>query len=152
VLYLSEGLKEIPAITPPKIHPEAKHAFYVQAFKFDSQRAGVHREKFIDAVKAELPLMELREEEGVLINCGYVRPLYLQSLYQKRIAFGKNGYPFTLAGDHVSYDKGICPVVERMYFDEIFTMDLCHPSMTQQDLNDVITAFYKVWDGRNSLR
>jgi hypothetical protein len=96
--------------------------------------------------------MELREEEGVLISCGYVRPLYLQPLYQKRIAFGKNGYPFTLAGEHVRYDKGICPVVERMYFEELFMLDLCHPFMSIKDLDDIVTAFHKVWDGRNSLR
>lgn len=152
VLYLIEGLKQIPAITPPKIHPDAKHAFYVQAFKFDAQRAGVSREAFIDAVKAELPLMELREEEGVLISSGYVRPLYLQPLYQKRIAFGKNGYPFTLAGEHVCYDKGICPVAERMHYEELFMSDLCHPFMSPKDLDDIVTAFHKVWDGRNSLR
>jgi dTDP-4-amino-4,6-dideoxygalactose transaminase len=151
-LYLSDGLKDIPAISPPKIQRHAKHSFYVQSFKFDSQIAGLDRDNFINAVKAELPLMELREEEGVLIGCGYVRPLYLQPLYQKRIGFGNRGYPFNLAGDHISYEKGICPVAERMHFNELFTMDMCHPFMSKKDLDDIIAAFNKVWDNRSKLK
>ena len=39
---------------------------------------------------------------------GYLRPLYLLPLFQKRIAFG--GYPFNLSD--VQYPKGLCPVSE----------------------------------------
>ncbi len=151
-LYLSDGLRGLAGITPPRIHPEAKHAFYVQGFRLDAGTTGVARDAFVDAVKAELPLMELREDEGVLIGSGYVKPLYLQPLYQERIAFGSEGYPFTLATDSVSYSKGICPVAEQMHFQELFTMDLCHGFMTTEDLDDIIHAFHKVHGHKDALK
>ena len=51
----------------------------------------VRREKFIEAVKSELAPTELREDEGVGISYGYVKPLYLQPTYQNRIVYGKWG-------------------------------------------------------------
>lgn len=150
--YLAEKLGEIPAITPPHIRPDATHAFYLQAFRFDSAEAGIDRNGFIDAVKAELPVMRLREEEGVLIGCGYVKPLYYQPLYQKQQAFGRDGYPFTLAQDHVSYTANLCPVVERLWREELFTLDLAHSDMTKRDLDDIAAAFHKVWEYRHQLQ
>jgi len=151
-LYLSEGLRELEGITPPQIRPDAKHAFYVQGFKFNEAVVGVDRDTFVDAVKAELPVMKLREDEGVLIGCGYVPPLYLQGLYQQRIAFGNKGFPFSLADRSVSYEKGICPVVEQLHYHELFTMDLCHAFMSSGDLDDVIRAFHKVYELRDTLK
>jgi len=150
-LYLSDGLSEIEGIIPPKILPNVKHVFYVQGFKFEADKVGVFRDVFIEAVKAELPVMTLREDEGVLIGCGYVRPLYLQPLYQEKIAFGKNGYPFVLANPSVSYHQGLCEVVEQMHFCDLFTLDLCHGFMTTKDLDDIIRAFKKVYALRYSL-
>jgi len=150
-LYLSDGLSEIEGIIPPKILSNVKHVFYVQGFKFEADKVGVFRDVFIEAVKAELPVMTLREDEGVLIGCGYVRPLYLQPLYQEKIAFGKNGYPFVLANPSVSYHQGLCEVVEQMHFCDLFTLDLCHGFMTTKDLDDIIRAFKKVYALRYSL-
>lgn len=150
--YLLAGLGQIPAISPAQTHEMAKHSFYIQAGKFDSNLAGIDRNNFMEAVKAELPFMHLREKEGKLIGCGYVKPIYLQPVFQQRIAFGSKGYPFTHADKNISYKKGICPVVESMHFDKLFTMDLAHSFMSQKDLDDIIMAFNKVWENREDLR
>jgi dTDP-4-amino-4,6-dideoxygalactose transaminase len=150
--YLSEKLGEIPAIKAPVIREGCEHAFYMQPFKFKEEIAGISREIYIDAVKAELPPSKLREQEGVLISCGYAKPLYLEPIYQKRIAYGSKGFPFNLAEFGLDYSKGTCPVTEKMYEKELFAHDLMHSAMSKEDLEDVVAAFTKVWENISELK
>jgi dTDP-4-amino-4,6-dideoxygalactose transaminase len=147
--YLNEQLAQIPCILPTKIREGAKHAFYVHPLQFDAEIAGMHRNRFIDAVKAELPPTLLREESTVLLSYGYVKPLYLQPLYQERIAFGRDGYPFNLSD--VTYPQGLCPITEEMHFNRLVTHEFMRPGMTQSDMEDVVRAFQKVWDNKAEL-
>ena len=57
------------------------------------------------------------EAEGFPNTEGYVKPLYLLPAFQKRMALGRNGFPFTLT--EKTYHKGMCPIAERMYEKEI---------------------------------
>ena len=154
VEYLTDKLKNIPCLEPAKIRLQCKHVFYVHPIKFKPEVAGIHRDKYIEAVKAELMPIELRESEGVKIGCGYTKPLYLQPLYQNRIAYGKSGCPWACNkySGNVDYSKGICPVTEKMYEDVLITHELMRPGMTGEDLNDVVKAFEKVWDNISTLR
>jgi dTDP-4-amino-4,6-dideoxygalactose transaminase len=151
--YLAEKLQEIPPIIPPAIRHWCTHAYYVHPFKFKEEIAGISRDRFIEAVAAELPATKLRESEGVKIGCGYVKPLYLQPLFQNRICYGSKGYPFESPWyqGQVGYQKGICPVAERMHEKELFTHELMHSFLTKEDLYDVVEAFEKVWENRDEL-
>jgi dTDP-4-amino-4,6-dideoxygalactose transaminase len=152
-LYLNEKLAEIPAIGPTKIREGCTHSFYVHPLKFNQDSADIDRDTYIKAVRAELPPTELREQEGVLLSCGYVKPLYLQPIYQQKIAYGSDGFPFT--GPHysgqVDYSKGICPVAERMHGKEFFSHEMMRPPVTNNDLDDIVRAFSKVWEYRDKL-
>ncbi|MGA9045954.1 DegT/DnrJ/EryC1/StrS family aminotransferase [Sulfuricurvum sp.] len=147
--YLNEQLAQIPCILPTKIREGAKHAFYVHPLQFDAEIAGMHRNRFIDAIKAELPPTLLREESTVLLSYGYVKPLYLQPLYQERIAFGRDGYPFSLS--NVTYPQGLCPITEEMHYHRLVTHEFMRPGMTKSDMDDVVSAFQKVWDNKAEL-
>jgi dTDP-4-amino-4,6-dideoxygalactose transaminase len=151
--YLAEKLSRIPGIVSPPVREGASHAYYVQPFLYDETVSGVRRDRFIEAVKAELPATALRELEGQQIGVGYTKPLYLLPLFQKRIAFGSEGFPFTLAtGDRaVSYDKGMCPVAERLHEQTLFTHEFMRPPATREDLDDVVRAFEKVYEHREEL-
>jgi perosamine synthetase len=153
VAYLAEKLKNIPCLEPAMIRPQCKHVFYVHPIKFNAVVAGIHRDRYIEAVKAEIMPTELRESEGINVGCGYAKPLYLQPLYQQRTAYGKDGCPWTCDkySGNVDYSKGICPVAEKMYKDVLITHELMRPGMTTQDLDDVIAAFVKVWENRSKL-
>jgi perosamine synthetase len=131
-------------ITPPVVHPAASHAFYVYAVKFHAERAGLSRHTFAQALKAE----------GVPFGEGYVRPLYLQPLYQQRIAYGREGCPWTCGHYHgqVSYAKGLCPTAERLHEHELLIADICHTPLTPGDMDDVANAFEKVLEHRLELR
>ncbi|MFA6963153.1 MAG: DegT/DnrJ/EryC1/StrS family aminotransferase [Patescibacteria group bacterium] len=153
VNYLNDKLNQIPCLEVAKVRPESEHVFYLHAIKFDEAKAGVTREKFIEAVKAELAPIELRETEGVKIGTGYVKPLYLQPIFQQKIAYGDKGCPWKCAfyNDDVSYQKGICPVTEKMHYELLVTHELMRPPMTRDDLDDVANAFKKVWENRGQL-
>lgn len=149
VAYLAKQLAEIPCLRPAATRPGCRHAFYVHALRFDAAAAGVHRNRFIDAVKAELPPTLLREDSPVLLSYGYVRPLYLQPMYQQRIAIGRDGWPFSLS--QRTYPSGLCPVTERLHQHELVTHEMFRPPMAESDLDDVAAAFRKVWQQRREL-
>lgn len=150
--YLNKRLSQIPCLELARVRPRCTHAYYVQPIKYQQEIARIHRNKFIDAVKAELAPTKLRENEGVKIGYGYVKPLYLLPLFQKKIAFGNKGYPWSISKSKVNYNKGLCPVAEKMHFDILITNELFHPFMNKKDLNDVISAFTKVWENREELQ
>jgi perosamine synthetase len=152
--YLSARLAQIPAIIPPRVRHNCTHAYYVHACRFQEDIAGVCRNAFVDAVKAELPPFALREAEGVKLSYGYVKPLYLQPLFQQRIAYGSKGFPFCSSEftGTVDYRKGSCPTTERMHEQELFIHEFMVPSMTEKDLEDVVAAFEKVWENRAQLQ
>lgn len=154
VEYLSKKLSEVPCIEVAPTRPGATHVYYNHVLKFIPEVAGVSRNAFIDAVKAELPVSKLRETEGVKIGCGYVKPIYLEPLFHEQIAYGDKGCPFKCP--HVKnkpeYKKGICPVVEKMHEEILITHELMGAQMNKKDLDDVYNAFLKVWQNIDELR
>lgn len=152
--YLNKELSKIPGIKIADIRPGASHIYYVQPFLYDEKITGVSRDKFIGAVKAELPATRLRECEGQQISVGYNKPLYLLPLFQQQLAFGRSGYPFKsqFCKKGTSYNKGLCPVSERMYEKELFSHEFMRPPVTRKDLDDVISAFNKVYRFRDQLK
>jgi dTDP-4-amino-4,6-dideoxygalactose transaminase len=147
--YIANALGQIKGLTPPVIESESIHVYYTQAFKFNKEEMGIDRNTFINAIKAEIPSAILREDTP-LIGAGYVKPLYLQPLYQKRLthcSFNCEKYKGT-----VDYSKGICPTAEKLHFEELFSHEYMRPGMTKDDMNDVITAFHKVAENIDELR
>ncbi len=154
VAYLEKALAMIPCLEMPVVRDGCEHSYYVHAMQYKADVAGVSRELFIEAVKAELMPTLMREKEGVKVSCGYVKPLYLQPMYQQRIAYGSQGCPFScpLYEGQVNYAVGLCPNCESMYYDKLFLHELMRPSMSTGDLDDVIKAFVKVWDNIDELK
>ncbi len=147
--YLNEQLSHIPCLKATKVRPESKHVFYVHALQFDAKIAGMHRNSFINAVKAELPKTLLRDESEVLLSYGYVKPLYLQPLYQERVGFGKDGFPFSQSD--VEYPQGLCPITEKMHNELLVTHEFMRPGMGKEDMDDVVAAFKKVWKYKDQI-
>ncbi len=153
VAYLERKLQGVPGIQIPYAAQGARHVYYLHALGYDAQ-PGVSRATFVEALKAELPATELREGEGPLVGAGYVRPIYLEPMYQQRTAYGDKGCPFACPHykGSVSYEKGICPEVEKAHFETLLTHELMRPPMTESDLDDVAAAFHKVAENLDKLR
>lgn len=154
VAYLEARLRDIAFLTLPKVRPGCTHAYYQHALLMDPKGAGIGRDRFVAAVAAELPLTELRESDGPLISPGYTRPLYMQSLYRKRIGIGKRNHPF---GDPSrppmqNFAPGLCPTVERIQAEHLILHEMMRPGMGRDDLDAVADAFRKVAENLDELR
>ncbi len=141
--FLTTHLSSLDGLTPPRVKGGAVHGYYLYALKVDEKKLGVKRDRIVDALNAE----------GIPMTGGYTKPLYLEPLYQTRIAFGKDGFPFTYPGykGEVSYERGLCPVTERMFEHELMVTNVCHANISEPDLRDVVSAFRKVWDNLDAL-
>ncbi len=151
---IERGLAGIPGLGMPYRPDHSTHSYYLHALDFDAAVMGISRATFVAALKAELAPFEKREHEGVLVGAGYVRPLYLQPMYQKRIAYGQSGCPFScpLYDGKPDYSAGSCPTVERAYFERVITHEFMRPQLSEADIDDVIRAFHKVADSLPALR
>lgn len=135
--FLTARLKDFPGLTTPVVREGVVHGYYRYALRFDESIAGVSRDRFVDALNAE----------GIPMVKGYTEPLYLEPMYQRRIAFGGDGFPWTWPSwkGSVNYEPGSCPVVERLYYSELMCTDVCHANTAESDLLDVVAAFEKVY-------
>lgn len=148
--YLSSRLGALPGVTAPVVRKDCSHVYYMQEFLIDEALLGVSRNAFVEAVSAELPTSP--DRDWPLIEEGYVRPLYLLPMYQHQIAYGPHGFPFKSPQykGKVNYEKGICPVVERIN-QQIVSTEFMRSPATIEDMKDVVRAFEKVFEQRAQL-
>ncbi len=149
--FLGERLAKIPGLTPPQIEPGCTHSFYVYAARYDEEIVGVPRSAFVEAVARELPPAPSWEQ--LPFAEGYVKPLYLSPVYQRKIAIGSDGFPFNYHRDvEYNYAKGLCPVVERLYEKELLICPLVREPLEEQDLMDFVNAVEKVIENSGELK
>lgn len=135
---LSEGLTGLEGVTPPAVRPGCRHVYYVWAMRVCPE-LGVSRETFSQGLhKAGFPHFN-----------GYVRPLYLLPAFQKRIAVGGAGWPFTLTDR--KYERGLCPVTERMHEKELLCFETCAYRVDSKTRKALIRTFRDVHARRNKL-
>lgn len=134
--YLTEKIQEIDGLTHVK-YDFVKHAYYVYALLFDEKKIGIPRDKFCDALIAE----------GIPMGAGYVKPLYLNPLYQE-----KRAYAFEHYSGKVNYQKGICPVAESLYENELVMTMVCRPPANFGDIDDIVMAIKKVIENKNEFK
>ena len=110
--------------------------------KLDVDALGVSRDRIVAALRAEgVP--------GVMM--GY-QNVHLLPIFRNKIAYGANGFPWTLAEREITYGPGVCPVAEDLHARTFFGINLCMCEFHPQDVEAVIGAFRKVWDGLDALK
>ncbi len=148
VAFLNEQFAKFPAFEIlPTLTDGSVNTYYVYPIKFNQQVAGIHRNKFVEALNAEIPSAVLRET-APLVGAGYVKPIYLQPIYQQKAAWAYD--PKLYDGD-VNYAKGLCPVTEKMHFDVLFTHEYMRPGMHKEDMMDVVNAMEKILENVHEL-
>ena len=142
--YLTEKLKKFYGLILPKKENQSKNVYFYYPVRFKEEIVGIPRDIFVKALNAE----------GIPFGAGYVRPIYLEPLYQKRIAYGKKGCPFTCSFYErtVDYSRGICPVAERMHEKELIFTSVCRYPHSKEDMDDVARAFEKVFENQEDLK
>ena len=154
VSFIEAHLSDLSAdgcLTMPLIRPSSVHNYYTHAIKLNEKALGVSLDKFVAAVKAELPITELRENEGVLIGFGGAKPLYKLPLYQSGRKFNAGACSLTCPRyvGETGYQQ-ICTTAERVST-SLLVHELMHPCLTEADLLDFIEAIKKVFEHRSDL-
>lgn len=138
---LTDGIVGLEGLTPPKIRPGCRHVYYTWTLRYDERTVGVTREVFCRALAAE----------GFPHAQGYVRPLYLLPVFQQKVAVGGEGFPFSTSPGTL-YEKGMCPVCERMHEKEVILFEPCAYEVRNETIQLLIEAIHKVHRSRNELK
>jgi perosamine synthetase len=138
------ALAGLPGLVTPQVSAGCTHVYYIYGMTLDPARIGVRRERLVDALRAE----------GVpgLIS-GY-QNVHLYPLFQQRIAYGTRGFPWTspYCDRPVRYERGTCPVAERLHGETFLGISVCLNDYSMQDVRQVAGAFRKVWSQLDALR
>lgn len=140
--YLNNKLKEIDGIEIPKVRKDSTHVYYRYALKIDPNKIGIKAPLFVKALNAE----------GMQFYVSYMKPLYLQPLYQNQICYGDKGCPFKCPfyEGKVNYSKGICPNTELLE-DILISTEVVRPPQTFKDMDEIVLAIKKVIDNKDEL-
>ncbi|MCD4743183.1 MAG: DegT/DnrJ/EryC1/StrS family aminotransferase [Desulfobacteraceae bacterium] len=140
---LTIGLKSLESLNPPKVKENCTHVYYAYPLILDTEQLGIKRDVIHQALVAE----------GVPIGQGYTN-IHLLPLYQEKIAYGNDGFPWSsdVYKGNVKYNKGICPVAEKLHEKEIMAIPTCMHDWGKEDINIIIKAFTKVWSQLDALR
>jgi dTDP-4-amino-4,6-dideoxygalactose transaminase len=137
---LSDGVRNLPGLKPPAVRDGCRHNYYCWLARYDAAAAGLDRELYRDALIAE----------GVPCSTGYVAPLYRLPLFTKRIAIGRDGFPFNLGAP--DYTRVRCPVTERLHEREALLIEICAFEPGAELADRMAEAFRKVHRGAAALR
>ncbi len=133
--YLEKEINKINGLSHVK-YDHVEHAYYVFAFSYDENKIGISRDLFFDALIAE----------GIPCFAGYVKPLYLNPLYQEKNAFAFKNYK-----GNVVYEKGICPVAEKLNERKLIGISVCTYPSTLNDMQDIVNAIHKILNNKQEL-
>ena len=141
---LAKMLEDLPGIRLPLVDQEISHAFYIFAIGLDLEVMGVSRDTVVAALQAE----------GVPWVYGGYQNIHLQPMYQRKVAYGRDGFPWNLhpEDEHPDYEKGICPVAEKLHDQEIICLQICQHDYDARQRELVGEAFLKVWKNLEELR
>ncbi len=125
---IDRALNEIPGLTPVKLYPQVTRvANHLYLARYDKEAfAGVSREKFYEAMRAE----------GVFTYAGYV-PLYKEKLF----ITNPDEYPWL---KDRKYREMYMPNTEKLCSEQSIWLKQNHLLGTAADTQDVIDAFVKV--------
>ena len=139
-MRLMEGLKNLEGLKLPSISKDCTHVFYVFGMILDKDHVAKKRKLIANALIAE----------GVpALGVGY-QNIHLNKLFKNRIAYGTKSFPWRGLSDFdscVSYEKGQCPVAERLHNETFLGIGLCAHFYTNYEVDLIIDAFHKVWRG-----
>ena len=132
---LSEGLSSLSYLRTPVVRDNCSHVYYAYPMLLDKK---LNRDTIFNALVAE-GIPYLAKEFGLT---------HLLPMYQKKIAYGKSGYPWNESNytGNVEYKYGICPTAENIIKERYMNFGLGLVVMDKNKITKIIDTFKKVWD------
>ena len=134
---LNKNLSDIKELRLPIIKKECTHSFYIYPLILNLDKTNITRNKLLTALEAE----------GVQgFSEGYAN-IHQLPMFQKKIAYGKNHFPWSanFTKRDIDYSKGICPIAEELHDKSFIAYNNCHYSLTEKDANLIGEAFKKIF-------
>ena len=130
-------------VSVPPVRKNSTHVYYRYALKIDPDIIPIKAPLFVKALNAE----------GMDFYVSYMKPLYLQPLYQNLIGYGDKGCPFTCPfyEGRVDYSRGICPNAEKLE-DIVISTEIVRPPQTRDDMDEIEEAVKKVLHNMDELK
>lgn len=142
--YLTKSIKRFNWLLPPVLEKNNRHVYFTYPMRFSPERIGIKRSTFVNAMRKEgFPLVE-----------GYQEPIYLFPIYQKKQIYQNSRFPFFSKEfkSKVNYQKGICPVAERMYEEELLLTNMCMRPQTKRVIDLFVAALTKIEQNKEALK
>jgi dTDP-4-amino-4,6-dideoxygalactose transaminase len=144
---LRKGFDSIAGVEPVRQNPDTENdVYYVLCLRFNSEQwDGVSRDTLIEALIAE----------GIPVFGGYSFPLYENPLFQS-IDFNSTDSPYRIGRNRPVSDfhryRETCTVTERACLRE--SIWLTHDMLmgSQEDTQDILRGFRKIYENRDELR
>ena len=141
---LTFSLSKLKGLRPPIVKKNYTHSYYMFFMIIDDKKTQVSRDTIFNALLAE----------GLQGLSKKFANLHLLPLYQKKIAYGSNGFPWSseFCKREIIYKKGICPVAENLHDKSYIGFEMCLFELSEHDINKIIKTFKKVWNNLEKLR
>ncbi|MBW7996481.1 MAG: DegT/DnrJ/EryC1/StrS family aminotransferase [Candidatus Glassbacteria bacterium] len=139
---LTAALADIPGLEPLKKDSRiTQRGYYFHVLSFDSQKFGLSRDTFLDAMAAE----------GAPLGVGYGAPVYQLPVFRE-MSFGRSGCPLTCGHykGKMNYAEVTCPVAEKVSRNRHVTVqnDIL---LTERNIDLIARAVIKVSENRAEL-
>tara|TARA_B100001250_G_scaffold170866_1_gene147139 strand:+ start:2770 stop:4047 length:1278 start_codon:yes stop_codon:yes gene_type:complete len=140
---LTNGLKGLKGLRTPIIKTGCTHVYYVYPILLNIDELKVPRKKIAAALRAE-------GVDGLME--GYAN-IHMLPMYQKKIAYGSNGFPWNsdICSREINYHKGICPTAEKLHDESFLGYEMCLHELSDNDVDLMLEAFHKVWKNLDKL-
>lgn len=141
--FLDKNLKEFLGIKiVPRDERVTRRSYHMYIFRFNEEKWGIKREKFIEILNAE----------GIPVNPGYPFPLYKNPLFQRK-GTGPEFCPVSCPyySKEIDYSNLYLPNVEKFCKEAIWIM---HPVLLAEkdDMQDIVRAIEKIWKNRKEIK
>ena len=129
---ITEGISGLKGIYTHQVLPDCYSSYWFYMIRLDEKELKATRQEFVDALVAE----------GVNAKAGYIPfCVYQYKMFKNRSIYGTSDCPFNY--NNVEYKDGDCPVAEAI-LDTCMTIAVS-PFFTEEDLQQTIAGFRKVW-------
>ncbi|MGQ9630555.1 MAG: DegT/DnrJ/EryC1/StrS family aminotransferase [bacterium] len=132
--YLTQLIRKIPGIKPPKIIDGVKHSWWMYSFTIEEELLGVSPPKFQEALNAE----------GIPFHVGYIpNPIFSYPVLRDKRTYGSSHCPFDCPrGRDVEYREEEYPNTLRA-LEKVFVMSW-NEGMAEGDVEDIARGLQKV--------
>ena len=136
--FLNKEISNLKGISIPYVPEGQTHSYYIYAIKLKDELLKIYkRSKIVKELK----------KKGVPLREGCSN-LHLQNMYKKKIAYGKEHFPWLgIKGRNskISYDLGICPNAEKLKKHSMIVLLMTEFDFSKNDIKFITDAFKNVW-------